>query len=50
MPVKARIYQPTKTAMQSGRAKTAYRLLEYTEPGRFVEPLTGWKGYRKAPL
>ncbi len=41
----ARIYQPTKTAMQSGRAKTRQWVLEYDSAGnRFVEPLMGWTG------
>jgi len=41
--VKARIYQPAKTAMQSGRAKTHRWILEY-EPAtaRRAEPLMGW--------
>ncbi|MEM7446495.1 MAG: ETC complex I subunit [Pseudomonadota bacterium] len=41
--MKARIYQPAKTAMQSGRAKTHRWLLEY-EPAtpRRPEPLMGW--------
>ncbi len=43
--MKARIYQPTKTAMQSGRAKTKLWLLEYDAANaRFVEPLMGWTG------
>ena len=38
----ARIYQPAKTAMQSGAAKTRW-LLEYeAEAAREVEPLMGW--------
>lgn len=42
---KARIYQPTKTAMQSGRARTQQWVLEYdTADSRFVEPLMGWTG------
>lgn len=42
---KARIYQPTKTAMQSGRARTRQWVLEYdTADARFVEPLMGWTG------
>ncbi|BCW89359.1 hypothetical protein sos41_25200 [Alphaproteobacteria bacterium SO-S41] len=38
----ARIYQPAKTAMQSGQAKSVW-LLEF-EPAekRVVEPLMGW--------
>ncbi|APF37811.1 ETC complex I subunit [Chelatococcus daeguensis] len=39
----ARIYKPTKTAMQSGTAKTKRWLLEYeAEKPREVEPLMGW--------
>lgn len=40
-----RIYRPTKTAMQSGRAKTRRWLLEF-ELGspKFIEPLMGWVG------
>jgi hypothetical protein len=39
----ARIYQPSKTAMQSGRAQTHKWLLEY-EPAtrRTPDPLMGW--------
>ena len=41
----ARIYQRTKNAMQSGRARTDEWVLEYepTEPKR-ADPLTGWAG------
>lgn len=40
---KAKIYKPGKTAMQSGRAKTKYWLLEYISPtGRVPEALMGW--------
>ena len=40
-----RIYQPTKTAMQSGRAKTKNWILEF-EPGARNTPdaLMGWAG------
>ena len=39
----ARIYKPTKTAMQSGTAKTKAWVLEYEpEEARVVEPLMGW--------
>ncbi|NQW11499.1 MAG: ETC complex I subunit [Alphaproteobacteria bacterium] len=38
-----RIYQPTKTAMQSGRAKIKDWILEYrAESRRVPEPLMGW--------
>src|SRR3546814_9766426 len=43
--MKARIYQPTKTAMQSGKALTRQWRLDYDTAGsRFVEPLMGWTG------
>ena len=39
----ARIYKPTKTAMQSGKAKTKDWVLDYDpEIPRTVEPLMGW--------
>ena len=43
--MRARIYQPAKTAMQSGRAKTHKWVLEY-EPTRRqqLDPLMGWPG------
>lgn len=45
--MKARIYQPAKTAMQSGKAQTRKWRLEYdTADARFVEPLMGWTGAR----
>ncbi len=39
----AKIYQPTKTAMQSGKAKTQHWLLEFdrSAPGR-PDALMGW--------
>jgi hypothetical protein len=38
-----RIYQPSKTAMQSGRAKTHKWVLEFEpEGGKGPEPLMGW--------
>ncbi|MEM8916664.1 MAG: ETC complex I subunit [Pseudomonadota bacterium] len=41
--VEARIYQPAKTAMQSGRGKSKGWILDY-EPAtpRRPEPLMGW--------
>jgi hypothetical protein len=39
----ARIYKPTRTAMQSGTAKTKLWQLDYEpEQARQVEPLMGW--------
>lgn len=41
--MRVKIYQPAKTAMQSGRAKTEKWLLEYEiETPRRPEPLMGW--------
>ena len=41
--VKAIIYQPAKTAMQSGRGKSGLWLLEFEGAApRQVEPLMGW--------
>ena len=39
----ARIYQPSKTAMSSGNAKTKFLVLEYSpNQGKQVDPLMGW--------
>ena len=39
----ARIYQPAKTAMSSGSAKTKLWVLEFAATeGRKVDPLMGW--------
>ena len=39
----ARIYQPAKTAMQSGKARTRKWVLEFEpENAREIEPLMGW--------
>lgn len=41
--MKARIYQPAKTAMQSGHARTKRWRLEYdAEMAREIDPLMGW--------
>ena len=41
--MQVRIYQPPKTAMQSGQANTRRWLLEFEpESARQVEPLMGW--------
>jgi len=43
--MRARIYQPAKTAMQSGRANTRKWLLEYErDVPRRVDSLMGWSG------
>lgn len=42
-PMRARIYQPSKTAMSSGTAKTREWVLEFApESARSVDPLMGW--------
>lgn len=42
---KAKIYIPTKTAMQSGKAKTKNWVLEYLPQERkLVDNLMGWQG------
>jgi hypothetical protein len=43
--MRARIYQPPRNAMQSGRAGTAHWVLEF-EPSekRVADPLMGWIG------
>ena len=41
--MQVRLYQPAKTAMQSGRAKTARWLIEYEpETPNRPDPLMGW--------
>lgn len=41
--MRARIYRPARTAMQSGTAKTHDWVLEYfPETAREVDPLMGW--------
>jgi NADH dehydrogenase len=41
--MRARIYQPAKTAMQSGVGKTKQWVLEYAPAtARVVDPLMGW--------
>ncbi|HCP00706.1 MAG: ETC complex I subunit [Alphaproteobacteria bacterium] len=43
--MKARIFKPTKTAMQSGRAKTQNWVLEFEPTHRQqLDPLMGWPG------
>lgn len=43
--MKARLYKPARTAMQSGNAKTKKWLLEFESKDRkFIEPLMGWTG------
>ncbi len=41
--MRARIYQPARTAMSSGQAKTKSWVLEFVnDTGRDVDPLMGW--------
>lgn len=41
--MRARIYQPARTAMQSGKAKTRVWVLEFApESARAIDPLMGW--------
>ncbi len=41
--MRARIYQPAKNAMQSGKARTKLWVLEYEpEAPREIDPLMGW--------
>ena len=41
--MRARIYQPARNAMQSGRARTRFWVLEYEpEKPREIDPLMGW--------
>jgi NADH dehydrogenase len=43
--MRARIYQPAKTATQSGQAKTRTWGLEFApDSPRFSDPLMGWTG------
>ena len=43
--MRARIYQPAKTAMQSGTAKTEGWVLEFVPDAEsIVDPLMGWTG------
>ena len=41
--MRARIYQPARTAMSSGTAKTRHWVLEFApESARAIDPLMGW--------
>ena len=41
--IKAKIYKPTKTAMQSGRRNTKNWLLEFDTLDTGIDPLMGWQ-------
>lgn len=41
----AHIFSPSKSAMQSGKAKTGYWILEYcNSDDKFYDPIMGWTG------
>lgn len=43
--MRARIYQPSRNAMQSGTAKTKHWILDFAPAeSRQVDPLMGWTG------
>ena len=42
---KAKIYIPTKTAMQSGRGKVKKWVLEFETKDPTINPLMGWESY-----
>jgi hypothetical protein len=44
--MRVRIYQPAKTAMQSGRAKTREWVLESEPQPKQLDPLMGWTSSR----
>lgn len=44
--MKVRIFQPAKTAMQSGRGKIHEWLLECEPAPKQIDPLMGWTGSR----
>ncbi len=45
--MKARIYQPARTAMQSGQANTREWALEFVPfAAPFIDPLMGWTGMK----
>lgn len=47
MTIHVKIFQPAKTAMQSGRAKTKGWRMEFDEQvPKFVDPLMGWVGQK----
>ena len=39
---KAKIYKPSKTAMQSGMGNTKNWILEFESMNKAINPLTGW--------
>ena len=41
--IKAKIYKPTKTAMQSGKRNTKNWLLEFDTLDTGIDPLMGWQ-------
>ncbi len=45
----ARIYQPAKNAMQSGKSKDSWLLEFVPEKPYFTDPLMGWNGMTDMP-
>ena len=43
---RAKIYKPTKSAMQSGRRNTKYWILEFDTLNTGINPLMGWESSR----
>lgn len=43
---KAKIYIPSKTAMQSGKGKQKYWILEFEQKDSKINPLMGWESSR----
>mgnify|MGYP006152827191 CR=1 FL=1 len=44
---KAKIYVPTKTAMQSGKANSKKWILEFETNNNSINPLMGWENSRE---
>ncbi len=44
--MRVRIYQPAKTAMQSGRNKDSWKVEFAERAPKFIDPLMGWVGMR----
>jgi len=40
---RAKIYKPSKTAMQSGKRNTKRWILEFDTSNKGINPLTGWE-------
>ncbi len=42
--MKAKIYQPSRTAMQQGKARTKVWILEFEAQEGYIEPTMQWRG------